>query len=503
MIKTLGDLAATVEGLKKQGKTLVQCHGVFDLLHPGHIRHFEAAKAQGDVLVVTVTPDRFVNKGPHRPVFPEMLRAEAINALGCVDYVAINEFPAAVEAIKRLKPDVYAKGGDYAKAEDDVTGGIVKEEEAVRSVGGRIHFTNELSFSSTELLNANFGVYPEEAREFLEGFRGRHTAQNIINRLKDLKKLKVMLVGDTIIDQYCYVEALGKSPKDNIITTRYLREESFAGGVLAAANHLAGFCDDVHLVTCLGEYGRYRRFITKRLKPNITPHFFYRDNAPTVVKRRFVDPAFLYKMFEVARLDDTGLPPELNDEVCAYLEEKAGDYDLVLVTDFGHGFIDREMAKLLWHKAKFLAVNAQTNSANMGFNLITKYLRANYVCLDELEVRLVCQDKFGNIKHMIREIANLVGAKQMAVTRGHRGSMTYEPTSGFVEVPVFSKQIVDRTGAGDAYLSITALCAAADFPPEVLGFIGNAVGALAVRIVGNRESVESAHLFKFIGALLK
>ena len=109
-IKGLEDLANELRSLRSTGtdKTIVQCHGVFDLMHIGHIRHFEEAKAMGDVLVVTLTPDRYVNKGPHRPAFSEDLRAETIAALDCVDYIAINQWPDAVETIKLLKPDIYA-----------------------------------------------------------------------------------------------------------------------------------------------------------------------------------------------------------------------------------------------------------------------------------------------------------------------------------------------------------------------------------------------------------
>src|SRR5205814_7480144 len=119
----------------RRGKTVVQCHGVFDLLHIGHIRHFQEAKKAGQILVVTITPDRHVNKGPHRPVFTESLRAEAIAALDLVDYVAINKWPTAVEAIQTLRPDVYAKGSDYRDASADHTGGIMLEQQAVEGGG--------------------------------------------------------------------------------------------------------------------------------------------------------------------------------------------------------------------------------------------------------------------------------------------------------------------------------------------------------------------------------
>ena len=115
-IKGIEELAEILASLRASNRKVVHCHGVFDLQHIGHIRHFQQAKKLGDILLVTVTPDKYVNKGPHRPAFTEDWRAEAIAALGCVDYVAINKWPTAVEVIKLLKPDIYAKGkGDQGR----------------------------------------------------------------------------------------------------------------------------------------------------------------------------------------------------------------------------------------------------------------------------------------------------------------------------------------------------------------------------------------------------
>jgi len=502
-IKTLDELADTLRVLKDQGNIIVHCHGVFDLLHPGHIQHFEAAKREGDILIVTVTPDEYVGRGPGRPVFNQRLRAESIAALEYVDYVAINEWPTAVEAIKKLKTDVYAKGSDYANRDDDLTGQICKEEEAIKSIGGRIHFTDEITFSSTKLLNLHFDVYPEQAQKFLGEFRHNYSAEDIIKRLNNLKKMKVLVLGDTIVDQYSYCRSLGKSPKENIITTRYLEEETFAGGVLAAANHVAGFCEDVHLVTCLGRQNSYDEFILTHLKPNIKPKFFHREDAPTIVKQRFVEPSFLSKLFEVCYLDDHELPQPLNQEICNYLRANIGDYDLVLVTDFGHGFIGQEIIKVLCEKAKFLAVNAQTNSANAGFNLVTKYPRADYICLDEPEIRLACHDKFSQVEDLVPRLAKKLKCNRIATTHSRYDTLVYSSEEGFFKIPTFSREVLDTVGAGDAFLCITSLCVADGNPMEMVGFIGNAVGALKVRIVCNRASVEPLPLFKFITALLK
>ena len=112
-IQTLDDLSRGLQLLREEKKLIVHCHGVFDLLHPGHLRYFEQAKSFGDILVVTLSPDRFVNKGPGRPVFNQKLRAEALAALQIIDFEAINETPSAVETIFQLRPDIYVKGSEY------------------------------------------------------------------------------------------------------------------------------------------------------------------------------------------------------------------------------------------------------------------------------------------------------------------------------------------------------------------------------------------------------
>ncbi|MFC2019509.1 PfkB family carbohydrate kinase [Chloroflexota bacterium] len=501
-IRTLVELSNLVESLKTEGKVIVLCHGVFDLLHPGHIRHFQAAKREGDILIVTVTSDKYVGKGPGRPVFNQKLRSEAIASLQFVDYVAVNQWSKATETIKILKPNVYVKGSDYTKREDDLTQGIYDEEEAIKSVGGRIHFTDEITFSSTRLLNLHFDVYPENAQAFLERFRKDHSAEEIISFLRNLYALRVLVIGDTIIDEYHYCEAMGKSPKGTVIATKYLEEERFAGGVLAVANQVASFCENVNLVTCLGEDRSSEKFIINKLKSNVTHKLFHRTDAPTVVKRRFVQPFSLSKMFEVCFIDDRPLPQSITQDVCNHLEAIIKDYDLVIVADFGHGFIQENIISLLCKKAKFLAVNTQSNSANAGFNFITKYPKADYVCIDEPEARFATLDKFGRIEEVATNIAGQLHCNRIAITHGQCDTLVYSPEGDFLKIPVMSREVVDTIGAGDSFLSVTAPCVASGYPMEIAGFIGNVVGALAVRIVCNRASVEPTPLYTFIKALL-
>lgn len=503
-IKEIEELAEVLVLLRAENKKIVHCHGVFDLLHIGHIRHFEKAKRLGDVLVVTVTPDRYVNKGPHCPVFSEDLRAEAIAALDCIDYVAINKWPMAVEAIQLLRPDFYVKGSEYREAEKDRTGGIRLEEAAIKSVGGRLASTDNITFSSSSLINRHLPVFPKEVSDYLVGFSTRYSADDVLRYLESARSLKVLVVGEAIIDEYQYCETMGKSGKEPILAARYVSSEKFAGGILAIANHVAAFCDQVGMLTSLGTRDSQEDFIREKLDAKIDKMFLYMNNVPTIVKRRFVELYPLQKLFEVYIMMNEGEDNTAQSQaLCAKLREVLPEYDVVIVTDYGHGFLGPEAVDILCNQARFLAVNTQANAGNHGFNTVSKYHRADYICVSEGEIRLEARSRLRDLPDIVLEVAEKPSCDRIVITRGRQGCLCYSKEEGFFKVPAFSSYVVDRIGAGDALFSVTALCVAQRAPMEVVGLIGNAVGAQAVATVGHRRPIERVRLFGYIESLLR
>ncbi len=502
-ILSLDELAKRSRELKAKGKRVVLCHGTFDLMHAGHIRHMQRAKEEGDVLLVTVTADAFVNKGPGRPVFNEQLRAEYIAALACVDYVAVNHAVTAVDALKKIQPSIYAKGSDYRSHGDDVTGNIAREQEAVEAHGGKVFYTDEITFSSSSLLNEHFGVFPPETKEYLKAFRGNWSDKDVHRMLGSLSGLKVLVVGDAIIDQYHYTAPLGQTGKGNILAVRYESEEQFAGGAIAVANHLAGFAGQVTLVTGLGTINTQEDFIRSKLLKNVEPVFFYMEGAPTVTKRRFVD-ADLAKLFEVYFYQEDPTLGKTEQQVCQWLNTHAANYDVVVVPDFGNGFISAAMIDTLCQRAKYLAVNTQVNSGNRGFHVIHRYARADFASLNEPEVRLASYNRHEPIESVARDVGDKVKAKHFAVTRGTKGVIMLDRKQGMVHtVPALSTKVVDRIGAGDAFLSLAGISLGGGLPSEVAAFVGSAAAALDVQIVCNREPINPISLNKYITTLLK
>ena len=500
-IRDIQELASEL-ALIRGTKTVVQCHGVFDLMHIGHIRHFQAAKKLGEILVVTVTPDHFVNKGPHRPVFTEALRAEAIASLDAVDYVAVNKWPTAVEAIELIRPDVYAKGSDYADPTTDHTGGIATERRAAEGVGGRLAFTDEITFSSSSLLNQHMSVFSPEVNDYLTQFRRKHPSSTVTDFIAQAGQLRVLVAGEAIIDEYQYCETLGKSGKEPILAAQFVRSERFVGGALAVANHAAALSNDVRLVTMLGSYDSHEDLIRSKLSPRVAPDWLILDGAPTLVKRRFIETYPFQKLFEVYVMNEEAARQKSND-LCARLERIVPDYDLVIVADYGHGMIGREAVEVMCRTARFLAANVQVNAGNLGFNTISKYRRADFVSLSEKEIRLETRNPSGDLREIMLRVATELGCKQLLITRGVKGVLCYGRDEGFFEAPAFAQKTVDRVGAGDAVFAIGSICSALGAPVDVVGFIGSAVGSEAVGIVGNERYIERAPLLKHIEALLK
>ena len=503
-ILSLQELAEKSQDYRKQGKQVVLCHGVFDLLHLGHMRHLQTARQLGDTLIVTVTADQYVNKGPGRPIFPDKLRVESLAAMACVDFVAINHGATAVPIIHAIQPALYVKGQDYKSAEEDISGNISTEQQAVEAHGGRLHHTEEITFSSSGLINQHYEVFPPATKEYLRQFKTNHQADEIIAAIQSLRQSRVLVVGEAIVDEYCYTTPMGATGKGvNILATKFESTEQFAGGSLAVANHLAGFVEHITLLTGLGKNDPHEPFIRSKLAPNILPLFQYYEDAPTLVKRRFVDES-MNKLFELYFYDEEPLSEQNEAEVCRWLTASAADFDVVIVPDYGNGLISRKIVQALCESAGFLAVNTQINGGNQGYHVINRYPRADFASINEPELRLAAHNRFDPLEEVTEQISATVKANQFAVTRGINGAIMLDRVTGqWHRAPALSTKVVDRIGAGDSFLAFASLALSGGLSSELSLFLGSAAAALDVQIVCNRDPISPVALFKYITMLMK
>lgn len=482
---------------------VILCHGTFDLMHTGHIKHLQKAKSLGDILVVSLTADGYVSKGPGRPVFNHHLRAESIAALECVDYVYISHTATALDSINIVRPSLYVKGSDYKNLNDDITENIQKELNLVEKHGGNIYFTDEITFSSSSILNEHFYLFNDESKDYLNKFKSRYSESDIFDLIDSIEKQEILVIGDAIIDEYHYISPQGQTGKGGIMSVQYKNFERFAGGSLALANHVSSFCKNVDLVFGFSNSKTDLNFVKKNLNSNINSiPVFVNDN--TLIKQRFLDED-LNRYFEIYKSDEKiDLDDSKTHLILDKLKSLNKKYDLIICSDFGNGFLNEKIRNNLSKYTKFLAVNTQINSGNRGFHTINKYKKCDMIALNEPESRLAVHDKTSPLEIIAKKIINdICLSPHIFITRGIKGVMSYDHKNKIYYTPPLSTTVIDRIGAGDAFLSLTSLVMSLNKDPYLAAFIGSVAAALDLQIVCNKESISKISLKKYISTILK
>jgi rfaE bifunctional protein nucleotidyltransferase chain/domain len=491
-----------IKKINSSGKKIALCHGVFDLLHPGHIRHLSKAKEIGEILIVSITADKFVNKGPGRPAFPENLRAESLANIISVDYVVVTPYPTAIEIIHAIKPNYYVKGSDYTEESSDKTGNIAREREVVESHGGEINYTDEIVYSSSQLINKFIPTHSNEVTAWIKNLKLNYTITEILDWLDRISQLKVAVIGETIIDLYTECDALGKSAKDPVICFNKGSTISYAGGILAIGAHAKGLGADTTIITGLNDMDQELAEIDNLRNRGIRIQSVDIAPSPTIKKQRFVDSRTSTRVIELYEMNDTPLSREKDKQFIKLISESIDNVDVVIVADYGHGLISEHAIDYLSSKGKFLAVNAQSNAGNRGFNSITRYPRMDFVTLNGLEAQLETRRRHVEIETFIDHLQKTSSANQIVVTRGGNGMDIFSRHLLFCHSPALAPYVRDRVGAGDAVLTITSLLASIKAPPEIIGFYGNICGAWAVSFIGNEKSLDIGTISRYAKAIL-
>jgi rfaE bifunctional protein nucleotidyltransferase chain/domain len=444
---------------------IVLAHGCFDLLHLGHIQHLQEARKLGDRLIVSVTDDKYVSKGIGRPHFNAKQRADALRALACVDEVIINEGADATPIISEIRPNIYVKGIDY---KEDVGSDLAREKAAIEAVGGKLVFTDSEKFSSSRLINSE--RFSPDVVRYLEVAKAAEFKDKILAAFDKADQLKISFVGEVIIDEYRYVQGIGRASKEMMLASVEVGSERFEGGSIAASKH--------------AEWAKAEWMAT----------------GENIKKTRYVDKDFNRKLFDVYSAKKVVLSELRRKQFRKHLADVAKFSDVVVVMDFGHGLIGKAERNILTD-AEFLAVNAQSNAGNYGFNLITKYDVADYICVDDPEARLATGMQDEEIRHVIEGMESRISCRRFLVTHGKFGS-AYSDYRCFGTAPAFVSGGIDTMGAGDAVMAVTAPLVATGLPLEIASFVGNITGAIKTSIIGHRRHVGRQEIIKTVEALL-
>ena len=473
-----------------RGKTIVHCHGAFDLVHLGHLTHFEEARALGDLLVVTLTGDAHIRK-KRSVTFSEDQRARQVAALEIVDYAAVIQEPTALSAIEALRPDFYVKGPEYADLTLDKSRSIYHEMRVLERYGGRMHFTSGESFSSTKLSHFLLAAPDAAQRDPLlrndrVRFKDISTFGFTLDHLKQFiaraAALRVCVIGETITDEWVDVELTNLSTQSRCVAGIERGRVRQVGGVGIIARHLANFVSEVHCFTNGPAQDA----------PANVHHASLADGV--LVETRFVEagpgrPVFKTKSVGLSGVNLDGAP-------------RFDDYDLVVIADFGHGLLDSETInrRIAERTSATVAAMAQVNSSNYGYNLPIQYRGADCYTLNRTEAELCLHERHLTLEQLAEHSVRLLNAPWVSVTDGDNGVMVVHGRDQFA-LPSLSVSVVDTIGCGDAYLALSSVAVRLDLPPAQVALVGS-IGAAAMTQRRCNESAVTESEFLTIGKIV-
>jgi len=432
-------------------KIIGLAHGVFDVLHSGHLLHFKECKKHCDTLIVSITDDKFVNKGPNRPIFNSKERSDLIKNFKFVDKVLINKDITPLKLIKKIKPDYYFKGNDYSKFSDDFTGNILKEKKVVEKNGGKLLILNTKQTSSSTIINENFSPINQSLKKNLKSIDQDSIKKFFKKKNKSNFDKKILILGEPIIDQYTYVEILGKSQKNQIISTNEINHKAVGGGTILVAQYLNNFFKNIDYLCISNNFNNFlfKKYLDRKINKITIP-----DKKPKItIKRRFINFYKKERLFQNNLNNSQRLSKKGENFLINKLKKIINKYDAIILFDYGHEFIsDKILDFINENKDKFF-INCQSNSSNFGFNLPTKYKGSHTICMDEVEFRLSVSDKYNSIDTLIDKNLKFINRfKNFIITRGKNGCIYIRNKKKYYTPAVFENNS-DTTGAGDIFFS--------------------------------------------------
>ena len=498
-IKTREQLREAI-GPRPRVNKVIMCHGTFDLVHPGHIRHLMYAKDHADVLVASLTSDSHINKANFRPFVPQDLRAMNLAALECVDYVIIDHNETPIENLKVIQPDFFAKGYEYSA--EGIHPKTREEMAVIESYGGELLFTpGDLVLSSSAIIEMTPPNLATEKLLALLHSEGLNFG-DLKTALTKLKGIKVHVVGDTIVDSYTYCSLVGGTAKTPTFSVKHEREVDFPGGAAVVAKHLRQAGAEVVFSTVLGDDG-LKNFVLKDLEASgIECRAVIDPTRPTTQKNAFITNG--YRMLKVDKLDNR---PISEHEVNALKDELAKHkVDVVVFSDFRHGIFNKVTIPQLAEAIPAGATRVADSQVANRWGNILEFQDFDLITPNEREARFALGDQDSTVRPMALDLYKKAGCKLLILKLGERGIITYRAPShevrAFFTVDSFADRVVDAVGAGDALLSYAALSMVATKSNVIGSILGALAAAVACEHDGNNP-VKPEDVLKKLNALEK
>jgi rfaE bifunctional protein kinase chain/domain len=476
---------ASILGASPRKVRAIMCHGVFDIVHPGHIRHFLFAKSKAPILVVSLTADIHINKGPYRPHIPEDLRAFNLAALDCVDYVIIDKNPTPLDNIGIVKPDLFVKGFEYSPTQA-LNPNTKDEIETVRSYGGEVIFSpGDFVLSSSKLISDTPPNLKYEKLLLLMN-RAEVTFDDLKRTLDAFTKYSVHVVGDLIVDSYTRCSMIGGQTKTPTLSVRRESREDFVGGAGIVAAHLKAAGAKVSFSTVLGrdDLGHYAQKQLEDWGIFVTP--ILDQNRPTVNKN-----AIVVDDYRLLKIDDVDNRSITNLQVESLLKDiSLSSADAFVFSDFRHGIFNKNTIPNLIKAIPENRLKVADSQVASRWGNILEFQGFDLITPNEREARFSLGDQDSGIRSLAAEIFRVSECKVLIMKLASRGviTCTNEDAStldSYFVMDSFVDQLIDPVGAGDALLAYATLSMLSSKDPVIASILGNLAAACECEVDGN------------------
>ncbi len=482
-IKTLEELK-NILGARPRKKSVIMCHGAFDLVHPGHVRHLMYAKTKADILVASITDDTHISKAHFRPFVPQQLRAMNLAALELVDYVMIDSHPTPLENIRTLQPDFFAKGYEY------FAGGVhpktQEEVEALNLYGGEMIFTpGDVVFSSSAFIDRALPNLLVEKLEALMESEGL-TFDSLRAALDSFKGARVHVLGDTIVDSYTYCTTINSgSSKTPTLSVKYDSHVDFAGAAAIVSKHLAQAGAKVKFSTVVGN-DALKDFVAEEMKKaGIDAEFIVDPTRVTTQKNVFISDS--YRLLKFDKVDNRPISDRILEQFKKSLA--SSQVDAVVFSDFRHGIFTAKSIPELTASIPQGPLRVADSQVASRWGNILEFQGFDLITPNEREARFALGDQDSVVRPLALELYKKAKCKTMILKLGSRGIISYLRPSfdvrSFFTVDSFAEKVVDAVGSGDALLAYATLSLVTTKSPVIASILGSVAAGVACEHEGN------------------
>lgn len=450
--------------------------GDFNILHPGHLRLLKFAKESGDYLIVGVNGDNLSSKTQTQEI-----RLESIKATSYVDEAFIMK-ESTLEWIKKYRPDIVVKGKEHENNENP-------ELEIIKDYGGKLLFSSgTIGFASIDLLKKEFEktlLSVEHDNPFLK--RHNITFNSLKEIIEKFSKLNILVIGDTIVDEYITCEPLGMSQEDPTIVVSPIVNDKFIGGAAIVASHAKTLGANVSFISVCGDDDNKIYVQDELLKLGIDTHLFEDGTRPTTLKQRF--RANNKTLLRVNHLKQHSISKDIEEEILKIVNDKFDRIDLVIFSDFSYGVLSQAIIhniSKLAHENGILSVADSQSSSQVGD--ISKFKMATLVTPTEREIRLALNDFESGLVVLSEKLAQFSQMRYIFTTLGAEGMMIYNTNQNELltdNVNALGYVVKDVSGAGDSLMTASSMALAVGSDIWHSAYLGSIASAIQVSRIGN------------------